>query len=176
MSFPTPEQWLLLGGILLVAVLVVVIVAAQVRRTRRRPAALAATGLERAVGTVPAAPSAAPSRADPEPEPTRTVADAVHRALAVREVRGGDARDRLLAVLLEDPVRAVGATVELDVCRRQLERLTGAVEHERAALGAVLTRLAATGLSDEQLARLALLPVGEVRDLLGLARDALQSR
>ena len=104
------------------------------------------------------------------------MADAVHRALAVREVRGGDARDRLLAVLLEDPVRAVGATVELDVCRRQLERLTGAVEHERAALGAVLTRLAATGLSDEQLARLALLPVGEVRDLLGLARDALQSR
>jgi DNA-directed RNA polymerase specialized sigma24 family protein len=66
--------------------------------------------------------------------------------------------------------------VELDTCRRQLERLTGAVEHERAALRAVLGRLAATGLSDEQLARLALLPVGEVRDLLGLARDALQPR
>lgn len=172
MSFPTPEQWLLLGGVILAAVLVVVIVAALVRRARGRRTALLTEELERTAEPL----ATGPSPAGGEPEPTRTVADAVHRALVVREARGGDVRDRLLAVLLEDPVRAVDATVELDTCRRQLERLTGAVEHERAALRAVLGRLAATGLSDEQLARLAQLSVREVRDLLGLARDALQPR
>ena len=177
MSSPTPAQWLLLGVIIL-AVLALVTATALVRRTRRRRTADATAGPDRVAGTaVEDAPSvpAAPWR---EPEPTRTVADAVQRALAVREARGGDVRDRLLAVLLEDPVRAVGATVELDTCRRQLDRLTGAVEHERAALRTALTRLAGTGLSEEQLARLAGLPVGDVRDLLGdgLTRDALQAR
>ncbi|MBW0090695.1 hypothetical protein I4I73_17865 [Pseudonocardia sp. KRD-184] len=78
----------------------------------------------------------------------------------------GDARDRLLAVLLDDPVRAVGATVELDACRRQLARLTDSVRHEREALRSVLARLAETGLGHDQLARLSGLSDAELRDLL----------
>jgi hypothetical protein len=78
----------------------------------------------------------------------------------------GDARDRLLAVLLDDPVRAVGATVELDACRRQLARLTDSVRHEREALRSVLARLADTGLGRDQLARLSGLSDAELRDLL----------
>ncbi|GAA2563480.1 hypothetical protein [Pseudonocardia hydrocarbonoxydans] len=78
----------------------------------------------------------------------------------------GDARDRLLAVLLDDPVRAVGATVELEACRRQLARLTEAVQHERDALGSVLARLADAGLAPDQLARLSGLSDDELRGLL----------
>lgn len=78
----------------------------------------------------------------------------------------GDARDRLLAVLLDDPVRAVGATVELEACRRQLDRLTEAVQHERDVLGSVLARLAAAGLAPDQLARLSGLSDDELRGLL----------
>jgi hypothetical protein len=63
-----------------------------------------------------------------------------------------DARDRLLAVLLDDPARAVGAAAELEACRTQLKD--------------VLQRLAGSGLRPEQLARLAGLPVDEVRALV----------
>jgi hypothetical protein len=63
-----------------------------------------------------------------------------------------DARDRLLAVLLDDPARAVGAAAELEACRTQLQD--------------VLQRLAGSGLRPEQLARLAGLPVDEVRALV----------
>lgn len=118
----------------------------------------------------------------------RTVAAAVAQALAQRAavqrtdsagppaddpdraaaalLSGGDARDRLLAVLLDDPVRAVGATVELETCRGQLERLADAMRHERRALGEVLSRLEGAGLAPEQLSRLAGLPLDEVRVLL----------
>ena len=78
----------------------------------------------------------------------------------------GDARDRLLAVLLDDPVRAVGAAVELEACRRQLDRLTDAVRHERHVLGSVLARLAEAGLAPDQLARLSGLSDEELRSLL----------
>jgi hypothetical protein len=78
----------------------------------------------------------------------------------------GDARDRLLAVLLDDPVRAVGATVELEACRRQLDRLTDSVRHERRTLAAVLARLAESGLAPDQLARLSGLSDEELRSLL----------
>ncbi|MDN5933330.1 MAG: hypothetical protein L0I24_20075 [Pseudonocardia sp.] len=78
----------------------------------------------------------------------------------------GDVRDRLLAVLLDDPVRAVGAAVELDACRRQMDRLTDAVRHERDVLGSVLARLAAAGLAPDQLARLSGLSDEELRSLL----------
>ncbi|MHA6792234.1 hypothetical protein ACVGVM_01730 [Pseudonocardia bannensis] len=80
--------------------------------------------------------------------------------------RRGDARDRLLAVLLDDPVRAVGATVELERCREQLDRLTDAVRHEREVLAAVLHRLSAAGLEFGQIVRLAGMPADEVRGLL----------
>lgn len=79
---------------------------------------------------------------------------------------GGDARDRLLAVLLDDPVRAVGAAVELEACRRQLDRLSDAVRHERHTLGSVLARLADAGLAPDQLARLSGLTDTELRSLL----------
>ena len=77
-----------------------------------------------------------------------------------------DARDRLLAVLLDDPARAVGATVELEAHLAQLDRLSAAVRHEREMLGSVLRRLADAGLRPDQLARLADLPVDDVRELL----------
>lgn len=78
----------------------------------------------------------------------------------------GDARDRLLAVLLDDPVRAVGAAVELEACRRQLDRLGDAVRHERHVLGSVLARLAEAGLAPDQLARLSGLSDEELRSLI----------
>ncbi|GAY09252.1 putative Fe-S oxidoreductase [Pseudonocardia sp. N23] len=75
------------------------------------------------------------------------------------------ARDRLLAVLLEDPDRAVGATVELGRVQGQLDRLLDAVRHEQDALAGLVERLAAAGLGDEQIARLAGIPVAEVSTL-----------
>ncbi len=66
--------------------------------------------------------------------------------------RAEDARDRLLAVLLDDPQRAVDAAEELAACRGRL--------------GDVLGRLAASGLSLAQLARLSGTSVDDVRRLL----------
>jgi hypothetical protein len=77
-----------------------------------------------------------------------------------------DARDRLLAVLLDDPERAVGAAVELESCLRELDRLSDAVRTGRTALRDVLVRLSSAGLRPEQLARLARLPQHEVEELL----------
>lgn len=161
----TPEVLVALGA----GVLVVVLVAAMlvVRRSRRAPAPATEIVVDEPVTWQEPSPAAGSGR---------TVADAVSRALAAREARSGDVRDRLLSVLLDDPVRAVGATVELDACRRQLDRLADAAEHERGVLSGVLARLAATGLSDDQLARLAALDPAELRTLLGSARDAVQSR
>ncbi|MFC4948501.1 hypothetical protein [Pseudonocardia sp. GCM10023141] len=125
---------------------------------------------------------------------SRTVAAAVAQALAVRaaasrspgqpagptapaepgtgmEPPRGDARDRLLAVLLNDPVRAVGAADELEACREQLERLTHAVRHERGRLAEVLVRLAGSGLREDQLARLSGLPADEVHELMAGTRS-----
>ncbi len=78
-----------------------------------------------------------------------------------------DVRDVLLAVLLDDPDRAVGATLELAACQEQLSHLTGAVRAGRDRLGEAMTRLASAGLRPDQLARLTGLPADEVRDLLG---------
>jgi hypothetical protein len=80
-----------------------------------------------------------------------------------------DARDRLLAVLLDDPERAVGAADELENCLRELDRLSDAVRAGRAGLRDVLHRLAAAGLRPDQLARLARLPEHDVRELLEAA-------
>jgi hypothetical protein len=165
----TPEVLVALGAGALAVVVAVVLLARRSRRRRTVPAAAETPVAERAAATWHE-----PSPPDPAAGSGRTVADAVSRALAARESRSGDARDRLLAVLLHDPVRAVGATVELEACRRQLERLTGALEHERGTLRGVLERLAATGLSEAQLARLSGLGQAEVRALL--ARDAVQPR
>ncbi len=156
----TPDVLLLIGtGAVLVALAIVALV---VRRRARRAAA------------PPAAPAWQEPAAVERVGSGRTVAAAVAQALAAREAQAdasrsggrGDARDRLLAVLLEDPVRAVGAAVELESCRRQLDRLTGAVAHERATLRDVLVRLSAAGLGPDQLARLSGLSDDELNALL----------
>lgn len=80
------------------------------------------------------------------------------------------ARDRLLAVLLDDPERAVGAVVELEGCLRELDRLSDTMRTERAVLHDALRHLAAAGLRPDQLARLAGMPLMEVEEQLGAER------
>jgi hypothetical protein len=112
---------------------------------------------------LPAAGWEAPAHAEPEPAavPAPRSDDTGRQGGSTAE-----ARDRLLAVLLDDPERAVGAAVELEACLRELERLSDAVRTGRAALRDVLRRLAAAGLRPDQLARLARLPQAEVQELL----------
>jgi hypothetical protein len=109
----------------------------------------------------------APPVSDEQPEPAP-------RPDAGTTTRDGDgpapdARDRLLAVLLDDPERAVGAAVELESCLHELDRLSDAVRTGRTALRDVLVRLSSAGLRPEQLARLARLPQHEVEELLAPA-------
>jgi hypothetical protein len=80
--------------------------------------------------------------------------------------RRGDARDRLLAVLLDDPLRAVGAAVDLQECQERIDRLTASLKEEHGRLGDVLGRLACSGLRPDQLARLSGLSDIEVTELL----------
>jgi hypothetical protein len=125
------------------------------------PVAVAGAGLLAAGLTVPAAPVPA----DPEPAevPAPRSDDGGSRQ---QDEPASDARDRLLAVLLDDPERAVGAAVELESCLRELDRLSDAVRTGRAALREVLQRLAAAGLRPDQMARLARMPLAEVEALL----------
>jgi hypothetical protein len=89
-----------------------------------------------------------------------TLAAAVAQALALRAARETtpdaprpeDVRDRLLDVLLDDPKRAVEAAEELVACRGRL--------------GDVLGRLAASGLSVDQIALLSDSSPDDVRGLL----------
>jgi hypothetical protein len=87
-----------------------------------------------------------------------------------------DVRDRLLAVLLDDPERAVGAAEELARCLRALESLTDALRHEREVLRDVLRRLADAGLCAEQLAQLAGIPLADVEALLAPAQQQAQAQ
>ena len=107
--------------------------------------------------------------AQPDPEPAAVPAPRVDNEAEQQGAPTSDARDRLLAVLLDDPERAVGAAVELETCLRELDRLSDAVRTGRAALRDVLHRLAAAGLRPDQLARLARLPQAEVQELLEAA-------
>jgi hypothetical protein len=109
-------------------------------------------------------------QAPPEPEPAVVPAPRPDNdRVAQQEGPAADARDRLLAVLLDDPERAVGAVVELEACLRELDRLSDAVRAGRAGLRDVLHRLAVAGLRPDQLARLARLPQAEVQELLEAA-------
>ncbi|GAA1234799.1 hypothetical protein [Pseudonocardia alaniniphila] len=101
-------------------------------------------------GSTPSDPGPADASTPPQPPPPP--APSAPPALAQPSFARADARDRLLAVLLDDPARAVGAAAELEACRTQLQD--------------VLQRLAGSGLRPEQLARLAGLPVDEVRALV----------
>jgi len=124
-------------------------------------------------------PAPAPDRHQHADEPapgagsSHSVAAAVAQVLAARAAahapdgdRRGDARDRLLAVLLDDPMRAVGATVDLQDCQERLDRLAASLQDERGRLGDVLGRLAHAGLRPDQLARLSGLSDAEVAELL----------
>lgn len=174
LAVPPPEVLLPLGAGVAVSV-VAVIVLLLIRRARRRRTAQAPGASP--TPTAPADPGRPWETAAERVGSGRTVAAAVAQALAVREAHArtaaptpsgarADARDRLLAVLLDDPVRAVGAVVELESCRRQLDRLTDAVRHERATLADVLGRLSCAGLAPEQLARLSGLSDDELRSLM----------
>jgi hypothetical protein len=133
--------------------------------------AVPAPGGPAADGSAPAVP--VPARADGSAPDAPDAPDGGGWQEPAAAPRGrGDARDRLLAVLLDDPVRAVGAAVELEACRRQLDRLTDAVRHERHVLGSVLARLAEAGLAPDQLARLSGLSDEELRSLLPGRVDA----
>jgi hypothetical protein len=124
--------------------------------------AAAGAGLLAAGWTLPAAPPA-----QPDPEPAAVPAPRPDNdGVARPDGSPSDARDRLLAVLLDDPERAVGATVELEACLRELDRLADAARTGRAALRDVLHRLASAGLRPDQLAKLAGMPLAEVEALL----------
>jgi hypothetical protein len=104
---------------------------------------------------------------------SQSVAAAVAQVLAARAAahtpdadRRGDARDRLLAVLLDDPLRAVGAAVDLQECQERIDRAAATLQDERGRLGGVLARLARSGLRPDQLARLSGLSDAEVAELL----------
>lgn len=148
------------------------------------PAAAAGMGLLAAGWTMPASVRPDPEPAAvPTPRPDNdtvsydttsdgTVADdnsaddnSADGPAAQQDGSSSDARDRLLAVLLDDPERAVGAAVELETCLRELDRLSDAVRTGRAALRDVLQRLASAGLRPDQLARLAGMPLAEVEAL-----------
>jgi hypothetical protein len=110
------------------------------------------------------------AQAQPVPEPATAPATVpAPRSDNDDPARHADPRDRLLAVLLDDPDRAVGAMVELESCLSELDRLSDAVRAGRAALRDVLHRLAAAGLRPDQLARLAGMPQAEVQELLEAA-------
>jgi hypothetical protein len=109
---------------------------------------------------VPAAPT------QPEPEAAVPAPRPDNDGVAQQGAPPTDARDRLLAVLLDDPERAI----ELEACLGELDRLSDTVRTGRVALRDVLHRLAATaGLRPDQLARLARLPQAEVQELLAAA-------
>jgi hypothetical protein len=111
----------------------------------------------------------AAAEAGPDPAPTAMPTPRPEHVDVVPRPGGSapDARDRLLAVLLDDPERAVGAAVELEACLRELDRLSDAVRKKRGVLPDVFHRLAGSGLRPEQLARLAGMPLAEVEKLLG---------
>lgn len=183
LAVPPPEVLLPLGAgvAALVVALVTLLLLRRARRRRRSSVPTTAARSTVAEAVRAAERRSGPADVEPAPRPDdqagsgRPMAAAVAQALAVREARAradqstgvrGDARDRLLAVLLDDPVRAVGAAVELEACRRQLDRLGDAVRHERAALGDVLGRLSGAGLAPDQLARLSGLSAAELRLLM----------
>jgi len=128
-------------------------------------------------GADPAAPTAIPHQPSIAAGSSRNLGNAVAHVLAARAAapsaapspvpdRRGDARDRLLSMLLDDPLRAVGAAVDLQDCQERMERLTGALNDERNRLCDVMGRLARSGLRADQLARLSGLSDSEVAELL----------
>ncbi|SHK42116.1 hypothetical protein SAMN05443637_10651 [Pseudonocardia thermophila] len=153
--------------LLILAGVTVVVLRRRARRDAARPTAQAVAA------SAPATPEPVPeARAEPVPVApdiagsSAPLAAALSRALAKRPAPRGDARDRLLAVLLDDPVRTVGAAAALEASSAQLSRLSEALSHERSVVREHLAKLAAAGLEPDQLASLSGLPAAEVRALL----------
>lgn len=189
MPWPPSTDVLVASGVgaavVLLALVVALVIVVKRRRNRRSAAerptvahALAAGMLPRtdapeATEVPPPADPAAPDARPVAPPPDARIAgsgaplaSALTRALNARPAPRGDTRDRLLAVLLDDPVRTVGAAAALEESSAQLARLTAAMSHEREVLGTHLARLSAAGLKPEQLASLAGMPAAEIRELL----------
>ncbi|HEX4252397.1 MAG TPA: hypothetical protein VH008_31345 [Pseudonocardia sp.] len=78
----------------------------------------------------------------------------------------GDARDRLLRVLLADPDRALHAVGDLETSRGQLDRLNDSMHHQRQQLADAARRLRGAGLTPAQVAQLAGFGEGELVSLL----------
>lgn len=143
-----------------------------------------------AVGTGPVPPPWSPARIASAGTREGTgssepVSFAVRQALAARAVQRArgrpdvpdlaaddvppalpDARDRLLAVLLSDPVTALGATTEVDDARARIDQLGDVLRRRRADLATAVHRLHASGLTGEQIGRLSGLDGDDVREIL----------
>lgn len=143
------------------------------------------------VGTGPVPPPWSPARTASAGVPddgagsSEPVSFAVRQALAARAVRRAqgradvpdlaaddvptplpDARDRLLSVLLTDPVTALGATTDLEHTRARIDQLGDVLRRRRADLAAAVHRLHASGLTGEQIGQLAGLDRADVREIL----------
>ncbi len=150
-----------------------------------------ADGLD-AVATTPVPPPWSPARgvpgAGPGAGPSEPVSFAVQQALAARAVQRArtcpdapdapdtkavdppcavpDVRDRLLSVLLSDPAAALGAATDLDENRERIDRLGDVLRRRRADFATAVQRLHASGLTGEQIGRLADLDGDDVRAIL----------
>ena len=78
----------------------------------------------------------------------------------------GDAKDRLLRVLLADPDRALHAVGDLEASRNQLSRLNDSLHYQRRQLADAARRLRGAGLTPAQVAQLAGFGEGELVSLL----------
>jgi hypothetical protein len=78
----------------------------------------------------------------------------------------GDAKDRLLRVLLADPDRALHAVGDLEASRNQLHRLNDSMHYQRRQLADAARRLRGAGLTPAQVAQLAGFGEGELVSLL----------
>ncbi|ALE85632.1 hypothetical protein XF36_22830 [Pseudonocardia sp. HH130629-09] len=91
---------------------------------------------------------------------------AVVPTAGARTPAAGDAKDRLLGVLLEDPARAVDATERLDDTRDRIVELDEVLRRRRDDLAGAVRRLHECGLDPVQIGRLSGMAVDEVRTIL----------
>jgi hypothetical protein len=83
-----------------------------------------------------------------------------------RTPASGDAKDRLLGVLLEDPARAVDATERLDDTRDRIAELDAVLRRRREDLAGAVRHLHECGLDPAQIGRLSGMAVDDVRTIL----------
>ncbi|MCM3845545.1 hypothetical protein ND486_04945 [Pseudonocardia sp. DR1-2] len=91
---------------------------------------------------------------------------AVVPTTGARTPAAGDAKDRLLGVLLEDPARAVDATERLDDTRDRIAELDEVLRRRRDDLAGAVRHLHECGLDPAQIGRLSGMAVDEVRTIL----------